>query len=81
MNCKPCPFCRCSSFSVGEFCEPICNNCGARGPITENENPIDAFNTRPIEDELRQQLIDSQEMLKNSIRVQRNFLAELKGIL
>lgn len=60
---KPCPFCRATGDRLGR--RGICDSCGAWGPsATLAHGRRVAWNTRPVEDELRAEV----DRLREAIR-------------
>jgi Lar family restriction alleviation protein len=56
---RACPFCgetmvakQSISANFGFYRYMNCNNCAAHGPITDDRNHVELWNTRPVEDAL-----------------------------
>lgn len=63
-NLEPCPFCQSTDIDILTYDEEYhtrkvaeCINCGARGSISDSdEEAIESWNTRPLEDEKDKQI-------------------------
>lgn len=80
---KPCPFCRSGAIIEREYAPRnfgnVCNVCGLEPRCFKSQDEANKFwNTRPIEDGLREQLEIAQKLAESSIELYNEKLAELE---